>query len=77
MATAAVAQPVPVAFVSSHVHGGGAERYLELLLGELEAADDEADRERLRKAVVAVLDVLGAEHPLARDARRRLAAALY
>ena len=56
---------------------GELEAGLELLLGELEAAADEDDRERLRKAVVAVLDVLGVEHPLARDARRRLATALY
>ena len=34
MATTAVA-PVPVTFLSSHAHGGGSERYLELLLGEL------------------------------------------
>jgi glycosyltransferase involved in cell wall biosynthesis len=34
MATAAVGA-VKVAFVSSHAHGGGSERYLELLLGEL------------------------------------------
>jgi thioredoxin-like negative regulator of GroEL len=27
--------------------------------------------------VVAILDELGVDHPLARDARRRLAAALY
>ena len=56
---------------------GDIEAGLELLLAELEAAEDEADRERLRKAVVAVLDVLGVEHPLARDARRRLASALF
>ena len=41
---------------------------------ELEAASDD-DRERLRKAIVAVLDELGVEHPLARESRRRLAAA--
>jgi putative thioredoxin len=44
-------------------------------LGSGELAED--DRERVRKLVVAVLDELGVEHPLARDARRRLAAALY
>ncbi len=36
-----------------------------------------AGRERIRKVVVAVLDALGVEHPLARETRRRLAAALY
>jgi glycosyltransferase involved in cell wall biosynthesis len=32
---AAALSPVRVTFVSSHAHGGGSERYLELLLGEL------------------------------------------
>ena len=53
-------------------HAGG----LDILLEELAAADGD-DRERLRKVVVGVLDELGVEHPLARDARRRLAQALY
>jgi putative thioredoxin len=53
-------------------HEGG----LEILLEELAAAAGD-DKERLRKAIVAVLDELGVEHPLARDARRRLAQALY
>ncbi|HVL30648.1 MAG TPA: thioredoxin [Solirubrobacteraceae bacterium] len=38
---------------------------------------DKDGRERVRKVVVAVLDALGVEHPLARETRRRLAAALY
>jgi putative thioredoxin len=38
---------------------------------------DAAVRERLRKVLVAVLDALGVEHPLARETRRRLAAVLY
>jgi putative thioredoxin len=54
-------------------HEGG----LDILLDELAAATDVDDRERLRKAVVAVLDELGVEHPLARESRRRLASALY
>jgi putative thioredoxin len=53
-------------------HAGG----LDILLEELPAAEGE-DKERLRKAIVAVLDELGVEHPLARNARRRLAQALY
>jgi putative thioredoxin len=53
-------------------HEGG----LEGLLAELSAAEGD-DKERLRKAIVAVLDELGVDHPLARDARRRLAQALY
>jgi putative thioredoxin len=48
---------------------------LDVLLGALRDADGRKDD--LRAAVVGVLDELGVEHPLARDARRRLAAALY
>jgi putative thioredoxin len=35
------------------------------------------DGERIRRVVVAILDELGVEHPLARESRRKLAAALY
>ena len=57
---------------------GDTEAGLDLLLEEVAASDaDGEDRERLRKAIVAVLDELGVEHPLARESRRRLAAALY
>ena len=52
------------------------EGALEILLEELAAADGD-DKERVRKVIVAALHELGVEHPLARDARRRLAAALY
>jgi putative thioredoxin len=51
----------------------GLDKLLELLV----AAEDEDDRERIRKVVVAVLDELGVDHPLARESRRRMAAALY
>jgi putative thioredoxin len=52
----------------------GLDRLLtELASGELSGDD----RERVRKVVVAVLDELGVEHPLARESRRKLAAALY
>jgi putative thioredoxin len=54
---------------------GDHERALDLLLGALPGADGAKDE--IRKVVVGVLDELGVEHPLARDARRRLAAALY
>ena len=40
-------------------------------------AATEAARDDVRRVVVGVLDELGVEDPLARDARRRLAAALY
>ena len=57
---------------------GELEEGLGLLLEELAEGDvDEEDRERIRKVVVAVLDELGVDHPLARESRRRLAAALY
>jgi putative thioredoxin len=54
---------------------GDAERAIELLLDALPSAD--GYRDDIRRVTVAVLDDLGVEHPLARDARRRLAAALY
>jgi putative thioredoxin len=54
---------------------GDLERALDLLIGALPTADGRKDD--LRRLVVAELDRLGVEHPLARDARRRLASALY
>jgi putative thioredoxin len=54
---------------------GDHERALDLLIGAIPSAD--GMRDDVRRVVVAVLDELGVEHPLARDARRRLAAALY
>ncbi len=55
---------------------GDAEGGLDILLEELAAATGD-DKERLRRAIVAELDKLGVEHPLARESRRRLASALY
>jgi putative thioredoxin len=54
---------------------GEQERALDLLLTALPNAD--GARDDVRRVVVGVLDELGVEHPLARDARRRLASALY
>jgi putative thioredoxin len=54
---------------------GEHERALDLLLTALPSAD--GARDDVRRVVVGVLDELGVEHPLARDARRRLASALY
>ncbi len=54
---------------------GDHERALDLLIEALPNADGAKDD--VRKVVVGVLDELGVEDPLARDARRRLAAALY
>jgi putative thioredoxin len=54
---------------------GDRERAIELLIAAIPSADGHKDD--VRRVVVAILDELGVEHPLARDARRRLAAALY
>ncbi len=54
---------------------GEHERALDLLLDELQSAD--GARDDIRRVVVGILDELGVEHPLAREARRRLASALY
>jgi len=51
------------------------ELALEQLLAALPAAD--GHRDDIRRVIVGVLDELGPEQPLARDTRRRLAAALY
>lgn len=59
------------------INEGKVEEGLDKLLELLVSADDEDDRERIRKVVVAVLDELGVDHPLARESRRRMAAALY
>ena len=48
---------------------------LDLLLESLPGAD--GARDDIRRVVVGVLDELGVDDPLARDSRRRLAAALY
>jgi putative thioredoxin len=54
---------------------GDRERAVDLLIDAMPEADGRKDD--LRRVVVAVLDELGVEHPFARDARRRLATALY
>jgi len=54
---------------------GDTERALDLLIGALPQADGAKDD--IRRVVVGLLDELGPENPLAREARRRLAAALY
>jgi putative thioredoxin len=54
---------------------GDTERGLDLLLDALPNANGRKDD--IRRVVVGVLDELGVEHPLSRETRRRLAAALY
>ena len=59
----------------SALDAGEHARALDLLLGALASAD--GTREDIRRVVVGVLDELGVDDPLARESRRRLAAALY
>jgi putative thioredoxin len=49
----------------------------EAAIDALIAAMDDAHRDDVRAVVVAIADRLGVAHPLAREARRKLAAALY
>jgi len=54
---------------------GDEQRALELLLAALGTAD--GAKEDVRRVIVGILEELGVEHPLARESRRKLAAALY
>lgn len=54
---------------------GDQERALERLLAAVSTADGAKDD--IRRAIVGILEELGPEHPLARESRRKLAAALY
>ncbi len=54
---------------------GQTERAIDLLISALSGADGR--RDEIRQVIVGELDALGAEDPLARDARRRLASALF
>jgi putative thioredoxin len=54
---------------------GDRQRALELLIEKLPSAD--GARDDIRRVVVGILEELGVENPVARDFRRRLAAALY
>jgi putative thioredoxin len=54
---------------------GDSEAALDALLNAMPQADGAKDE--LRKIVVGILDELGVDNPLARESRRRLAAALY
>ena len=55
--------------------GGEVEDGLDKLVALL--ATRNGDAERIRRVIVAILDELGVEHPLARETRRKMAAALY
>jgi putative thioredoxin len=55
--------------------GGDPQRAVDLLIEEISQANGSKDD--LRRVVVGVLDAFGVDHPFSRDARRRLAGALY
>jgi putative thioredoxin len=55
--------------------GGNQGLALDELLNVLPSSD--GHRDDVRRVIVGILDELGVEHPLARESRRRLAAALY
>jgi putative thioredoxin len=69
-----LAQDGELADVFAVLDRGALEQALDELLAALPAAD--GTREDIRRVIVGELDALGPEHPLARDARSRLAAAL-
>jgi putative thioredoxin len=59
---------------------GDHERALERLVTALEGAvgeDGEAIRDQIRRVIVGTFNELGNDHPLSREYRRKLAAALY
>jgi putative thioredoxin len=55
--------------------GGDPKRAVDLLIEAI--PESGGSREDLRRIVVGILDAFGVDHPFARDARRRLAGALY
>ncbi len=69
-------EPSPeVAEALQALDSGDHERALDLLISALPSAD--GSRDEIRRVVIGILDELGVEHPLVRESRRRLAAALY
>ena len=56
--------------------GGNPEQALEGLQEAIAAEQDPDRKDQLRRVMVAIFTELGADHPLAREHRRRLAAAL-
>ncbi len=64
-----------VADALAKLDSGDLEQALDLLLAAL--SEDGQQREDIRRLIIGELDALGAEHPLARTTRRKLAAALY
>jgi putative thioredoxin len=70
---AAGAPDLSAAFAA--LDAGEEQRAIDLLLEAIASAD--GSREGIRRVLIGILDRLGVEHPVSRDARRRLAAALY
>jgi putative thioredoxin len=66
-----------VAQAFERLDAGDYEGGLDALISAIASAETQQRKDDLRRAVVGVLDELGVEHPIARDARRKLAAALY
>ena len=73
-ANGAVADELGAAFTAWDA--GEHEAALEGLQSAIEATEDADRRDQLRRVMVAIFTELGADHPLAREHRRRLAQAL-
>ncbi len=71
----AAAEDIDVGPALTALDAGDREGAADLLLEAIPDAGEHTDD--LRRLIVAILEDLGVEHPAARDARRRLAAALY
>jgi putative thioredoxin len=66
-----------VAAAFAALDAGDTEAGLDGLIAAIAAAGDQDRKDELRRAVVGVLDTLDVADPLARESRRKLAAALY
>ena len=66
-----------VAEAFARLDAGDTRPALDALIGAIAARGDQDRKDDLRRAVVGILDELGVEHPVARESRRKLAAALY
>ena len=69
------AEDIDITAAVTALDAGDREGGIDLLLEAIPGSGDHTDD--LRRMIVAVLDELGVDHPAARDARRRLATALY
>jgi putative thioredoxin len=70
-------EEIDLADAFAALDAGQDERAIDLLLEAMSGAGADGHKEDLRQVFVGILDRLGVEHPVSRDARRRLAAALY